>query len=321
MERFKKVSKQRLDYIDVFRSLGIIAMIMGHIGFGEKLDYFIHAFHMPMFFFISGFFYSRRDCCVGEYVGKAAHSLLISYISFGIAHYLAYLVFNPFSIMPLIHLFTINTYGLPIAGALWFLSALFFTKILYFLLDRWNAKWLIIPFVLVGSFADQTLPYPLPWALSASFVGLGLYWFGEMSKKYEDKLEKLFSMNLWQILIVGSVTTGLIFVNGYINMREGRYGFLPLFWINALLSVYLGISISKLICKIGKVKWFTSVGRNSIVYVCLNQIVIRVLFKVFCFIQVPTIVSHLFILVSSMIVLYWLSELFTRTKLKVFIGK
>lgn len=47
-------------------------------------------------------------------------------------------------------------------------------------------KWLIIPLVLEGSFADQLLPYPLPWALSASFVGLGLYWFGDMSKKYED---------------------------------------------------------------------------------------------------------------------------------------
>lgn len=54
------ISKQRLDYIDVFRSLGIIAMVMRHVGFGGKFDHFIHAFHMPMFFFISGFFYKRR---------------------------------------------------------------------------------------------------------------------------------------------------------------------------------------------------------------------------------------------------------------------
>ena len=30
------ISKQRLDYIDVFRSLGIIAMVMGHVGFGGR---------------------------------------------------------------------------------------------------------------------------------------------------------------------------------------------------------------------------------------------------------------------------------------------
>lgn len=314
------LSKQRLDYIDVFRSLGIIAMVLGHIGFGGKFDHFIHAFHMPMFFFISGFFYRRRDCSIGEYVGKKGKSLLIPYISFGVAHYLASLILDGFSIKPLLHLLTINTNGLPIAGALWFLTALFFTDVLYFFLDRWNVKWLIVPLVLVGSFADQLLPYPLPWALSASFVGLGLYWLGEMSKRYKDKLRVALNMNWWQILIVGVITTGLIFVNGYINMREGRYAFLPLFWINALLSFYLGISISKLICRIGEMKWLTSIGQNSIVYVCLNQIVIRVLFKGFSYVQMPKLLSHLLILALSMFVLYWLAVLFTSTKLKVFIG-
>ena len=296
-------------------------MVMGHIGFGGKFDYFIHAFHMPMFFFISGFFYRRRDCGFGEYVCKKARSLIVPYISFGVAHYFVYIIIDSLSIKPLIHLISINTEGLPIAGALWFLTALFFTDLLYFLFDRWNVKWLIIPLVIVGSFADQILPYPLPWALSASFVGLGFYWFGEMTKKYEDKLRAVLNMNWWQILIVGFITTALIFVNGYINMREGRYAFLPLFWINALLSVYLGISISKLICKTEKIKWLTSIGRNSIVCVCLNQIVIRVLFKAFSYIQMPTMLSHILILALSMFALYWLSFLFTRTSLKVFIGR
>lgn len=314
-------SKQRLDYIDIFRSLGIIAMVMGHIGFGKQFDHFIHAFHMPMFFFISGFFFRKRNCKIGWYVGKKAKSLLIPYISFGVALYFVKIVLNGFSVAPLIRLFTINTDGLSIAGALWFLTALFFTDVFYFLLDRWNVKWLIIPLVLVGSFTDQLLPYPLPWALSASFVGLGLYWFGEMSKKNKNKLEKLLNMNWWQILIVGVVTTVLIFVNGYINMREGTYSFILLFWINALSSVYLGISISKLICRMGEMKWLTSIGRNSIVYVCLNQFVIMILFKLFTYIQIPTIISRLFILAICLFILYWLAELFTRTKLKVFVGK
>ena len=51
---------ERLDYIDIFRALGIILMVMGHIGFGSKFDKFIHAFHMPMFFWISGFFHKKE---------------------------------------------------------------------------------------------------------------------------------------------------------------------------------------------------------------------------------------------------------------------
>lgn len=50
------IRKSRMDYIDIYRAFGIILMVMGHIGFGGKFDKFIHAFHMPMFFFISGFF-------------------------------------------------------------------------------------------------------------------------------------------------------------------------------------------------------------------------------------------------------------------------
>lgn len=126
------------------------------------------------------------------------------------------------SIRPLLHLLTVNTVGLPIAGALWFLTALFLTDILYFLFDRWNIRWLIIPSVLVGSFADRILPHPLPWALSAACVGLGLYWLGQVSKKYEIKFMEMYNMNWLQILIVGVITTGLIFVNRYVNMREGQ---------------------------------------------------------------------------------------------------
>lgn len=51
---------ERLDYIDIFRALGIILMVMGHIGFGSKFDKFIHAFHMPIFFWISGFFIKKE---------------------------------------------------------------------------------------------------------------------------------------------------------------------------------------------------------------------------------------------------------------------
>lgn len=52
----KKVKNGRIDSIDIFRGMGIIIMVMGHIGFGYVFDHFIHAFHMPMFYFVSGMF-------------------------------------------------------------------------------------------------------------------------------------------------------------------------------------------------------------------------------------------------------------------------
>lgn len=57
----KKVKNGRIDSIDIFRGIGIIIMVMGHIGFGSIFDHLIHAFHMPMFYFISGMFFKAEN--------------------------------------------------------------------------------------------------------------------------------------------------------------------------------------------------------------------------------------------------------------------
>lgn len=77
------IRKSRMDYIDLYRAFGIILMVMGHIGFGGKFDKFIHAFHMPMFFFISGFFYKEKNIDIKKYTVDKAKKLLTPYFVFG----------------------------------------------------------------------------------------------------------------------------------------------------------------------------------------------------------------------------------------------
>ena len=65
----------RIDYIDIFRSFGIILMVMGHIGYGKAFDLFIHAFHMPMFFWISGYLFSYKAKEEISFISKKALSI------------------------------------------------------------------------------------------------------------------------------------------------------------------------------------------------------------------------------------------------------
>lgn len=65
-------------------------------------------------------------------------------------------------------------------------TALFFTDVIYIFLAKYNIKWIILFLVAAGSYADQVLTNPLPWALSAAFVGLGLYWIGNETAKNQD---------------------------------------------------------------------------------------------------------------------------------------
>lgn len=241
--------KERCKYMDIFRAFGIILMVMGHINFGKLFDHFIHAFHMPMFFFVSGFFFKKSDLSFFAFVKKKAKSLLIPYVFIGISAYLSYIVFNGFSLKPLMYIFCFNTVNVPNAGAIWFLTALFLTDIIYFFLSRKGLRILIIPLVLIGSFADTLLPLPLPFALSASFVGLGLYFFGELCAMHREKFSKAISKGLRVSLPLAVLCTVLIFLNGGINMRQGVYSFIPLFWVNTLLAIFVGISLSKILDK------------------------------------------------------------------------
>ena len=44
------VTKQnRLVEIDILKGLGILAMVAGHVGFGELFNFAIHPFNMPLF--------------------------------------------------------------------------------------------------------------------------------------------------------------------------------------------------------------------------------------------------------------------------------
>ena len=51
------INSNRIEAFDIAKGLGILIMVMGHTGFGTTFDKIIHTFHMPLFFFISGYFY------------------------------------------------------------------------------------------------------------------------------------------------------------------------------------------------------------------------------------------------------------------------
>ncbi len=76
-----RAEQSRAEHIDNFRAFGIILMVMGHIGFGRHFDKFIHAFHMPMFFIVSGMFLSIKDE-PSIFMKKKVKSLLLPYAFF-----------------------------------------------------------------------------------------------------------------------------------------------------------------------------------------------------------------------------------------------
>lgn len=50
--------KERLLYVDTLKAFGIILVVMGHVFHDSDsiVSHFIYAFHMPLFFLLSGVF-------------------------------------------------------------------------------------------------------------------------------------------------------------------------------------------------------------------------------------------------------------------------
>ena len=333
--------------MDVFRGLGILLMVMGHIGFGGAFDKFIHAFHMPMFFFVSGYFYRKKDVDFRTYFAKKQRSLLLPYVSTGVICYGVWLLLQLhqqsqgmlYFLKPVYHLLWTDTDGLPIAGALWFLTALFLCNVLYFALDCWISDMKILTGVVLtlafaGNLLPAALPFRLPWAMDTAFVGMGLYHAARLLHGCEVRsafrMNAFFDMRVTQILVSGFVVTLLIFVNGAVNLRSGTYACIPLFWLNAIGASLVGWSIARRLdsCKQGALSaaavWLRRVGRDSLVYLCWNQLVILIVTKIMAFTfgkSIPVAAFHSAILVLVMFFLWQMDVLLQRTRCRVLMGK
>ncbi|GAY72762.1 acyltransferase family protein [Lentilactobacillus kosonis] len=79
------MSKKRIEWIDVAKAIGIIAVVLGHsLTYHGTLYHFLYWWHMPIFFIMGGFF--LRPVKNGkwlEFFKKRVFPLLISYVFCG----------------------------------------------------------------------------------------------------------------------------------------------------------------------------------------------------------------------------------------------
>lgn len=287
------MTNQRIKYVDFFRGIGILLMIMAHIGFGKTFDHLIHAFHMPMFFFVSGFFFKASNA--KQFFSSKARTLLAPYFAYTCLIYGIWRVLfhEPTDNLPrlLLHM---NDAGF-IAAAMWFLPALFFANACYWCIRRFlHRKCMIHAAVVIvalsGNVYHLVCSSQCPLALDAACVGVGMMHIGFMFRHSDNRItRKLLSLSTMEILAGSAIMLLLIILNKPVNMRTGQYGLFPLFWINSVGSTCILWSLSKKMnaCKLrwGGEIWersyafMMSMGEHSLVFLCFNQVVIFAAFQ------------------------------------------
>lgn len=130
---------KRLDFVDIAKGIGIILVVMGHLlPENSYLRNIIYSFHMPLFFFLSGFFLGQLEhdnsCVSLKESIKKQKKLLQKYIVYSVA----FILFDYLIRINLLHEIeknqliwdvykTITLYGI---NVLWFIPALCMAKIL-----------------------------------------------------------------------------------------------------------------------------------------------------------------------------------------------
>ena len=294
-------------WIDALRAIGIFFVVLGHTpGLEEPTSYlerslskYIFSFHMPMFFFLSGYLISEGSMSESffTFAGKYFKRLIIPYLFFGVLSYLFWFFVlrhygrnqtNPVTWMrPLVGIFYgngVNDWLRP-NPVLWFLPCLFLTHLLFYWLRKIRQKELPLACLLgvmsIIGFLDITLsPFRLPWSLDIAFTAVVFYGVGFLLRGHRYMPKSSSGMGLF-CLLAFAIQIVSISKNCSVNMNWGIYGNYYLFYIGAFSGIFFWFQISQVFPPISLVR---KIGKNTMTIYALHILVFAVLKGIFLFI-------------------------------------
>lgn len=282
------MSNRRLDFIDLAKCFGIFTMVWCHGMVTQNVDIWVHGFHMPLFFLLSGWCFSvKRNPRLLPFLKSRVSSLIIPYVFWSVVLYagwqLFYLVTDPTKTVPLktlcYSLFYNNAMVSPYCAVQWFLTCMFFTQLLgWGILKLTKEKPLPTAFWCVGlglaGWLMGYLPFRLPLSLDVAFSATCFLLIGWLLGQIKNQKRLLHP--LMGVVGVG-LGSWLIFVNGYVNMRVISFANPLLFYIAATIFTLGVLSLCRLVCHQPWCKPLLWIGKNTLAILMLNQVFMQTL--------------------------------------------
>ena len=294
----------RITWVDNAKAIGIFLVVMGHFVDVEIVKAYIYSFHMPLFFFLSGYLFTKKDT-FNIFLKKKFNTLVIPYFIFafiGAIFYALRLKYgdNPGQVEVLqkfINIFLWKDY--------WFLGALFIVSIAYHILSvriRSVFSFLVATVVCVGI---HVLLYHKYFEFMNNYIKLCFLTFVCYSAGRLAQIRINFHS---PFMMLAPITNIFIFYFAYPHI-----GFESIEWCDNhayyILVSFSGIlTVSYLSNAIGASKLLAFIGSNTLIIYILDrypQPVIRRamenIFGVYNFSYTPTDYAVLYAVVSLLI--------------------
>ena len=205
--------KQRKEQFDILKGIGILLVIICHAGLGGFSKEVIYSFHMPLFFFVSGYFFLDAPFVV--FLVKNIKQLLIPYFLFVLSFIFVYQVRSSDYLSTLSNtlasLNPLNESDRYLYDSIWFLICLFNVRILYWIINkvcRGNLylKLSVCACFYIGGYILFKTGTNLPFFIDSAFTTLIFFSLGEVfnKKNYDNKI-----VPWWAVMLVTFV--GVVF--------------------------------------------------------------------------------------------------------------
>ena len=281
--------KERIQWIDEAKGIGILLVMFGHCYLHWYFCFWFYSFHMSLFFFLSGYTFSRKERYDG-FLKKKIKTLLVPYLFFVIITMLCNGVLaithgNSYDLLDIAKQYLIqHRYTL-----LWFITCLFLAEQAMYLLSILNSRyaknrfWLIsfVIALIVFYLYRISINIDLPWNADLTILGTAFMCLGQWCKNskwitttYFTKPKILLCLSMCGCLIASSLNYKY-FTN--VDWYSDRWGNPILFVIAAVSGTVAVISVSML--KNNKI--LVAIGKNSLMYYGLHRIVIDLMFVVY----------------------------------------
>ena len=293
------IKKERIKYIDVAKAIALFFVVLGHLAdYNSPFFNWIFSFHMPLFFIISGMSIKidKYNSIIG-FIKRKIKTLLLPYFLFSLLGIIiSFFVSNIGRKLTLkiiiIDLFYNTQPEIFHMGQLWFLFALFFASIYFYIIEKYVVKnksnlfkiciYLILSIIgfniIKYIYTPNVIKVPLhrlPFKLDSAITAAVFLKIGYTIQKYEliDKISKLTNFKYFILILLMlflNILTG-VYMNGYVNLCQCVYGS----YINYYLSSIFGSMFIILFAyKIQNNKLLNYYGRNTLNMFAVHSLII-----------------------------------------------
>lgn len=243
----------------ILSAIGILMLLDAHTWttvniFANIIEY--NSFFMPLFVFISGYFFSISSLKnIPGFICKKTKKLIVPFLFWGFFYLILERILGSFDIIQydqqidiLRGIWRAFTTGqiCSLAGPLWFLQASFFTQVIYCLLRKvfsrvWNEWLVLLAFVALGCasislskagwnmWCGGVLLIPLKVGFLLEFYQLGVVY-----KKYLEELHK--KANSCIVMLVAVILSVFLLI-----INHGNYSFIDLFVMTGFYNIRYNI--------------------------------------------------------------------------------